>query len=536
MLRAVVRFSKSSFASEVFEDVKDGIRHNTSCGYRIEKYAPIKGKDGILATRWKPLEVSIVSIPADESVGVGRSENEDERIATMTTPNENDDDKKQQRSAPPSTPANPIDVNAIAREAADKATVAAEERQSAVVTVMELAARHNLSSVVSEFLKPENLRGLSGDAILARGRGIVLEKMPEAKPLENPSIGLTNQEAKRFSVMKLVRSLADPSKQTRTAAGFELEACAAADDLAAKHGIAAARGMRLPPEVMLNWDMSLRTLNTSDDSALIPTEHLAGSFIDLLRKRAALFKAGARILNGLSGNVDIPRQATSGVATWVSAEHGDATNTEPTFDTVSLTPKDLAAYVDLSRRVMQQASPDIEALVRADILAFMYRALDLAGLEGTASNGQPRGVRNVVGINKPTAFAAATPTWAEVVAMETALDDDEALDGSLSYIGRTNMRGSLKTVLKAAGVGGYIMGEDGMLNGYPYHATNQTEDGVLYFGNWADVLIGFWSGLDLTVDTAALALKGGTRLIAFQTADVAVRHPQSFAWNEYDAG
>ena len=116
--------------------------------------------------------------------------------------------------------------------------------------------------------------------------------------------------------------------------------------------------------------------------------------------------------------------------------------------------------------------------------------------------------------------------------METAVADDNALMGNLAYILRTNMRGALKTTQKFTGTNGMPVWEDGNnLNGYPGYVSNQGTDGNLYFGNWSDLLLGFWSGLDLQFDYAALALSGGLRLIAFQTCDVAVRHAQSFAYN-----
>jgi HK97 family phage major capsid protein len=274
-----------------------------------------------------------------------------------------------------------------------------------------------------------------------------------------------------------------------------------------------------------------RAINTTDDSALVPEDFRPGSFIDVLRNSMSVMQAGATVLNGLSGNVDIPKKLTASSASWVSTEGGNAGNSEPTFGNVTMTPKDIAVYTDITRRARQQMSPDVEALIRMDITMAIALGLDLAALEGSGSSGQPRGVLNTVGINKPTAFAAANPTYAEVVALETAVADDNALMGNLAYIIRTNMAGALKTTEKFSGTGMTVWEPGNTLNGYNAIRSNQGTDGNLYFGNWSDLLIGFWSGLDLQFDYAALALSGGLRLIAFQTADVAVRHAQSFAYN-----
>ena len=74
--RAVVRFGKSARAEEIFQDIADGIRRHVSVGYRIidaERTEIKDGEDTWTITKWEPFEISIVSVPADTSVGVGRS-------------------------------------------------------------------------------------------------------------------------------------------------------------------------------------------------------------------------------------------------------------------------------------------------------------------------------------------------------------------------------------------------------------------------------------------------------------------------------
>jgi HK97 family phage major capsid protein len=376
---------------------------------------------------------------------------------------------------------------------------------------------------------------------LSEFRGLVLQNLGNGKPLVSTDIGMTQRDVDRFSIMRLAAA-AQPgaSRADIDAAKFEIEATDAARQVAEAQG-AKVRGQQLPAEVLRNWiprnsamyhQKFGRAINTTDDSALVPEDYRPGSFIDVLRNSMSVMQAGATVLNGLAGNVDIPKKLTASAAAWVASEGSNAPNSEPTFGNVTMTPKDIAVYTDITRRSRQQMSPDIEALIRADIAMAIALGLDLAGLEGSGASGQPRGVLNTVGINKPTSFAGVNPTYAEVVAMETAVADDNALMGSLGYILRTNMRGALKTTQKFTGTNGDPVWENGnSLNGYPGYVSNQGTDGNLYFGNWSDLLIGFWSGLDLQFDYAALALSGGLRLIAFQTCDVAVRHAQSFAYN-----
>jgi HK97 family phage major capsid protein len=421
------------------------------------------------------------------------------------------------------------------RENAENEANAIRARATAVAECRALAAAHNLTADFDAWQGADRRSELSADALLAAWRGHVIGKIG-SKPLgEDQRIGMSDDETQRFSVVRLVNALLSGDHRT---AGFEFEACAAAEQKAQRveaRNVSGGNGYRLPAEVLSNWTMApsnQRVLNTTDDSALVPTEHLAGSFISLLRKQSSVMRAGVTVLNGLSGNVDIPKQLTGGSAGWIATEHGDAPNTEPTFGAVSLTPHDLACYVDMTRRMMQQSSPDIEALVRADILAAMRLGLDLGVLLGSGSSGQPTGVRNQSGINKPTGWAGAVPTWQEVLAMVATIEDDEALAGNLKWIGRTALRSSLMGTPKETGFPTYLMSDTAsVLAGYEYIASNQATAGELYFGNWSDVLLGFWSGLEINVDNSTLALKGGRRIIAFQTADVAIRHAESFVWN-----
>ena len=532
ILRALLRFSKNAAASEVYEDIRDGIRKNVSIGYRIMDYTKVKDKDGniteVRVTKWYPYEVSMVSVPADVKVGVGREINEKD----VVMPDGGIDLAEVRRQA-----AQEAEERAEARlaaqaaeaaqEAAQRATEAAEARANEVTEIMELAARHNMTEQAAKHVRD------GGD--LSGFRGLVLTTLGDDAPLApTRDVGLSQRELSDFSMFRLIRAgMRQASPADREAAAMEIEACNAAADM--REG--PVRGFAIPDEVLRNFiteDMS-RTLLAGTDTQLIPTEHRAQSYIDILRNSSSVMRAGARTLPGLSGNVDIPRMLTSAGAAWLAAENANSADGEPTWETVSLSPKDVSRSTPMSRRMRQQSSPAIEGLVRLDIAQSIALAIDLGGLEGSGAAGQPTGVLNTTGVNKPAAFAdvgvPGVPTFAEVVALETAVADDNALMGSLAYIGRTNQAGLMKTQTKDAGSGQFLLGADGLLNGYRFIQSNQGTNGNLYFGNWADLLIGMWGGLDLVMDEATLAAANGLYIRAFQTVDVEVRHPQSFAWN-----
>lgn len=496
-LRANVRFGRSALAQEVFQDVVDGIRSNISVGYRVNNIErSTTNKDEYLVRAWSPMEVSVVSIPADPSVGVGRSAAAPEPQPNLVVePQIRKEDKMSD-----------IDLEAVKAEAAKAAARNASE-------IVALGAKHNKRDLA--------------DAALAAGksidqfRGELLEAIGNT-PLENKDIGLNKAERKSYSVVRAIRALANPTdRAAQEAARFELEASEAA---ARAYGTT-AQGIMVPADVLGSWK---RDLNTSDDNEIVATNLMAGDFIDVLRNSSSVMQAGARMMQGLVGNVDIPKKTAASSAGWISTEGGAASESEPTFGTVSLTPKTVGAFTDMTRRLILQSTPSVEALVRDDLTQAMALAIDAGALKGTGSSGQPTGIYSASGINTDV-FTGATPTWAEVVGLETLVAEDNALLGNLAYIAPASLYGTLKTTAKATNQAIFAVDPDGTMNGYRTIVSNQATAGYLLFGNFSDCLIGMWGGLDLTVDPYTASTTGTVRVVALQSVDVAVRHAVSFA-------
>jgi len=403
-----------------------------------------------------------------------------------------------------------VNMDAVRAEAA-----AAAARNAA--DIVALGARHNKRDLAEAALR-------AGKSI-EQFRGELLDVIGNDKPLENENIGLTKKEVRQFSVVRAIAALANPGdRRLREAAAFEFEVSEAA---AQRYGRSAS-GLMVPTDVLGVWKQ--RDLNTSDDNEIVATNLLANEFIDVLRNSASVMQAGARMMPGLVGNVAIPKKTAASTAGWISTEGGAASESEPTFGTVSLTPRNLGAFTDMTRQLILQSTPSIEQLVRDDLTQALALAIDKAALEGTGLSGQPTGILSTVGVNKPTSFAAAVPTFAEMVALETAVAEDNALFGNLAYITDAATYGGLKTKTKDAGSGMFVL-ESGQANGYTVYRTQQATAGNVYFGNFQDCMVGFWGGLDLTVDPYTSSTTGTVRIVALQTVDVALRNPVSFAYN-----
>lgn len=499
VLRANVRFGRSALAQEVFQDVVDGIRGNVSVGYRVNKMERSKvNGDEYLVRSWSPLEVSVVSIPADPSVGVGRS-----AVAAEPKPTVEPSIRKEDKMSE-------VDLDAVRAEAA-----AAAARNAA--DIIALGARHNKRDLADAAIK-------AGKSI-EQFRGELLDVIGNDKPLENENIGMNSKEIRQFSIVRAIAALANPGdRRLREAAAFEFEVSEAA---AARYG-RTAQGLMVPTDVLGVWKQ--RDLNTSDDNEIVATNLLANEFIDVLRNSASVMQAGARMMPGLVGNVAIPKKTAASTAGWISTEGGASSESEPTFGTVSLTPKTVGAFTDMTRQLILQSTPAIEALVRDDLTQALALAIDKGALEGTGLSGQPTGILSTVGVNKPSSFAAAVPTFAEMVALESAVAEDNALFGNLAYITDAATYGGLKTKSKDTGSGMFVL-ENGEANGYRVIRSQQATAGNVYFGNFADCMIGMWGGLDLTVDPYTSSNTGTVRIVALQSVDVALRNPVSFAYN-----
>jgi HK97 family phage major capsid protein len=496
---AVVRFGKSALAQEIFEDVADGIRMNISVGYRVDKLTRMnKDDENYYKAQWTPMEVSSVSVPADQSrlVGVGRSKDKQtiNNIEVITMENKD------------------INLDEVRSQTIDEAKAEFKRNSKEII---DLAARHNKRDLADKAIAD----GISVEEF----RGVLLENISNNTPLETPSdIGMTKEEVREFSLVKAIRAMANPAdRKAQEDAAFEFECSAEAARQYGKD----AQGIMLPAEVLRTW--SKRDINTGDDSTLIAEDYKAQNFIDVLRNSSSVLAAGATTLQGLQGNVVIPKKTAASSAGWIATEGNAASESEFTSGSVTMTPKVVGAFTDATRLLLQQSSLDIENLIRDDLTKSIATAIDLGALAGSGSSGQPTGIKNTSGINTTT-FAAANPTFAEIIAMESEVANDNGLVGNLGYICKPSDYGTLKTTSKDSGSGMFVVEPDGRMNGYNVVRSNQVTAGDFYFGNFADLLVGFYGGLDITVDPYSLSNTGSIRIVALQTMDVAVRHAVSF--------
>ena len=497
--RAVVRFSKSARGEEIFQDVVDGIRSLVSVGYRIHKLETEKRSDGSEAQRaihWEPLEISLVAIPADASVGVGRSEPlaEPPIIEVVET-----------RS--------PIMSQVIEVPTASNDVLAAERKRVADIGL--IAEQHNCPSLAK--------RGHADGMSAAEFGQLVLREVYKAKPATptDADIGLSEREARSFSIVKAIRDIASG----KGLQGFEKEA----SEAAAKHyGRSLAPNAFTVPNDVMRRDMTAGT-NSAGGYTVQTT---VGPLIEMLRNKMVTSAAGVQIMSGLVGNVALPKQTAAGTAYWL-AENANITESSQTLAQISMTPHRLGAFTDISKQLIAQSSLDVEGFVRNDLATILALAIDKAVLEGSGSSGQPTGILSTTGVGSVT-FGGA-PTWAKVVEFETDVATANADIGTMNYVTTAAVRGAWKTTVKTANQA-IFLAEQNSTNGYGLLVTNQVSDDKVIFGAFSAASLGIWGGVDVLVDPyGSQAIAGLVRIVAQTYVDVGVRQAGAFAVSA-DAG
>ena len=534
--RALVRFGRGARATEKYNDVLDGILTKVSVGYRVHK-AVVEERneqgeiDSYRVTDWEPFEVSLVSVPADNTVGVGRSDTAEDENPPITPI----EIKTMPDTTEAQTPA--VDTKAIAAEASTKAQTETLARVSELMQAGEEYSQFDGAAIARSCI--EAGEGLNSFNVK------MLERMGKSKPVQAdaPDIGLNQQERQSYSMVRLIHALANPAdRRAQEAAAFEFECSSAAADKLKRepHGNRETRGVIVPVDV-LRQDVYQRDLNLGGSAAnLVATDLLSGSFIDMLRNRAVVLSK-ATMLTDLSGNIAIPRMTGGAAAYWV-AEGSAPTEGTPAFDQVTLSPETVGAYTEITRKTLLQSSIDIEALVRRDLATSLALELDRVAINGSGASNQPTGILNQTGIGAVVGGTnGLAPAWGHMVDLETAVAIDNADIGAMCYLSNAKVRGALKQTEKASGTAQFIMDSNAAgVNGYEMLTSNQVPGNLtkgtasaicsaIIFGNFADLIVGMWGGLDLMVNPYSLDTTGAVRVTAFQDADLAVRHPESFA-------
>ena len=514
-------------AKEVQLMIDGGLR-NVSLAYRINVIEEDVKGETFTVTDWEPYEVSIVTVPADATVGIGRGAEQEFqcRMIRAAQPSSPQPAPRATFKEDPMTPEEKAAAEAAARGASPTALDAEKERRQAIIN---LCKGNKIDSRVEARWIEEG----TPLTVVAKEVLDVLEERGRQRPVAASAVGLSAQDTKRYSIFRAIRALkygsANPSFMQE--AGFEIE-CSRA--VAKQLGRELTSNILIPGEVLMRplapevMQRAMATQPGSKGGFMVNVDNMG--FLEILRNRSVAMNMGARNLSGLVGNVTFARQTGKATVTWQGGDNASVSSTDQALGQLSMTPRTAIAITDVSEQLLRQSTPSAEQFVMADLAAdIAIDGVDNAVINGTGG-AQPLGIKNTTGIT--TGQDAASATYAKILAFITAAASVNAIRGNPGFVTNTAGAAKLMTVQRFTSTDtpvwtGNML--DGTLVGFKAMSSEQLASANLLFGSWDEVVIGDWGVLELAMDN------GGTRfnnaqvgIRAMWMVDVLVRYPQAF--------
>lgn len=537
-LNVTVKFGNSPLAKEKFQDIQDGILQEASIGYEIHKMEEDKESKSFTAVDWEPHEVSMVTVPADPSVGMGRDLMT--KDLELVDKKENSKAKTNMELIEKQTPPSNIDVIKEREEA-----VKDFQGRCKKITQFVGAITNNKWREVAEKIA---LKHQQGEANFEEFRTEALNAFDPVKHIEIPDsrIGMGKNDRKRFSVRKMILEAFVTGRLT----GIEKEACEAAREQlrgAGDNVIDAREGFTLPEDMsqasmaedhdmgsremdrvlseirLLKRGLSASTQNLG--GYLIGTDLLTGSLIEFLRVRTTVANMGITNLDGLVNNVAIPRVTGTGSVFWL-AEGATVTASTQAFGQLTLTPHRLGADTFYTKQLLNQASLSVEAFVRSDLVAAQAVELDRVYLNGSGIAGEPTGIFNTVGVG--TITYSATVTLAKLLTQESDVAVANADIGAQAWLFSPAARAKLKAAVAFQNTASPLWDNNNMVIGYPAVMSNNLPSNKSVLGVWSDFIAARWAGLDVVVDPYSLKKSEQIEVTMHQWVDCGIRHPVAF--------
>jgi HK97 family phage major capsid protein len=529
-LRGMARFGERDEAVQYKRDVLNGIIRSVSVGYARLK--SVLRSDGVLLTkRWRPTHVAMVAEPADIGAGFYRSQEVDRLTFEMEV-----EPRIVSQPAAPAASVRSIAVsdqtnaaagaNAEVKPVAAAASVPAQPRQgpsgfeieqARVRAIDNLCKANKIDTPVRDHWVNSgvDLEGVANDILR------IVEERSKTTARPASALGLSQREAQKFSLMRAIQAA---SANNWTQAGYELEC---------SREIAKRTNKVLDPnKFYVPFEVQQRDLTAGTGSAggfLVGTQNM--SFIELMRNRSVVYRMGAQRLSGLSGNVTIPRQTAAATGYWLATEGTAITESQQTFGQLSLTPKTVGAYTEVSRQLMLQSSPDAESIVSTDLATVCALAIDVGALRGSGSGGEPAGIVGTSGVGAVTGTSLAA---AGVLEFQSDVAGGNLLTEACGYVTTPAVAALLMARPELPSTGTTRLWQGNMLEGTLFNmramSSNQMSAGTMLFGDFSKLVIAEWNTLEVEVNPYANFQAGIVGVRAMVTVDVGVRYGGAFSY------
>lgn len=506
-------------AQEVLSMVEGGLR-NVSIGYRVHEFLVNEKEDTYTATDWEPLEISVVTVPADSSVGIGRSEDAAPIAVrkTVSQPATQVAFKEQAKMA---------ETQAAAGENAEvKAPLPAEfeaKRKQAIVNLCR-------ANKIDERIERQWIESGADMNEVADGVVAVLAERGRNNPQSVAKLDLSASEVRRYSLMRALR--ASVNKDWKKA-GLELE-CNNEISKRMNRVPRSETSFFVPLDKLMEQMPAKRDMTVagvSGSNYLVSTDNQPGSFIDLLRNTSVALRMGVTRLSGLVGNVTIPKMTAGNTAYWLADEATQITESQPTVGQLALSPKNVAALTELSHQLMQQSTPDAEQLVMSSLARDIGLAVDVGVLRGSGNSGQPTGIVNTSGIG---AFTGTSLAAAGVLDAQSDVATANALFPGCGYVTTPAVAALLMARPELPSTGTTRLWQGNMIEGslfnLPAMASAQMSAATMLFGWWQSVILAEWGVLELMTNPFSDFTRGLTAVRGWYSCDVGLRYPAAFSY------
>jgi len=542
VMRGSIRFSRSQRGQEVQQDVADGIRRNVSVGYFVKAAEKVETRDGVdvwKVTRWQPAEVSIVSVPADVTVGVGRSnEGGDEFPVVITDGVAVEGERMLLKNRK-------FDMGGAGGGVLPTPVVEVKEnREERFREVSAIAAANGLSaSEVDGYLRADsawNAKSLADIAVDIASKRATKGDRKVPPSMEALGIGdIPADDLEQYSYHRAIRRSIEAQENPHNAKFDGVEA-------AVHRHIESNWPSDLPKRGGFFAPMRTRTLSSTlaAKGSEVVSER-PGELIELLRARSIVMSLGARLLTGLTGPVGFPRVTGGVTVAWVPENPAtDTPSSDPSLGMALLSPKTMQGVVPFTRQLAMQASFDIESWVRNELATGHSLVFDKAAIHGKGALGEPTGIYSATSVFSKD-FATTFPDATTLMDMVVGVADNNADLGTLGWLASVVLAGRMRVTAELGNTVAQTLWKnnlrEGEVLGYRASASTQAskvmtgsvETGgssqALIYGNWADLLIGMFGAMEFVVDPFTKKAKNIIEVATFQMGDVLPRHGASFA-------
>ncbi|MEG3135658.1 phage major capsid protein [Rouxiella sp. T17] len=512
--RALVRFSTYGDGPDYFGKVQEGTLTKVSVGYEILEYE-ILGND-LNITRWMPYEISVVSIPADDSVGVGRSLQFEDIDSVLKYVRELEQDSTNGDAQDESTETNDNDSkDRVLDESNDEAdsdqpeqdestepdnAVSYEEGEDSEEVNTEVDSQDvERAAEIEAIARTLNLaNGLAEEAIK---QGMSIEEFKNSvRQLNNKKIIKDDKKMENISLNQVIRSALNGDK-------VEVET--------------GKNGMKISNDMFQRALNSVRAgVTTATAGDAIHNDVLYGSFVDVLRANSILKNFPIQMYTGLTSEISIPKLSADFTSSFgFIAEDGTSPEVSANFEAVKMTPSSFTGSVPLTRTVVK-SMPQVEQLISQAIVAGSAIRLETLILQEIVAQATTAG-------NVTTVSAYDYETF---VTAQGVLGDRSVNMANVAAIMSETTRAKLRNTLVGANTGAVYLLDDGDLCGLPAYSSSVLAGAgdFVILGDFSNVAIASWGDLELDLDDTTNRNKGSVIARVWADIDYVLTRPEAF--------